>query len=121
MGNTETTRPPWSVAEVLRTGRLPENFIGVLLARFLVMEANRAFLATELWKGGGIHAFLGSLTAEASAVPSLAGLTLLWDNRYGEDHILHSFFSVPVGPYNLERWLFGCREELPPERLPVIT
>ena len=36
-------------------------------------------------------------------------------------HILHSFFLVPVGLYDPDRRLFGCRRELPPEGLLAIT
>ena len=35
--------------------------------------------------------------------------------------MLHSFFSVPVGPYHPEQRLFRCRGELPSEGLPEIT
>ena len=54
-------------------------------------------------------------------VLGLAELTLMgveWDRGA---HILHSLFSVPVGPYDPDRRLFGCRGELPPEGLPAIT
>ena len=69
----------------------------------------------------GLHAFIGSLTADAAAVPGLAELTLLEMDRDGGSHILHSLFSVPVGPYDPDRQLFGCRGELPTEGLPAIT
>ena len=36
-------------------------------------------------------------------------------------HLLHSLFSVPVGPYNPDLRLFGCRGELPSEGIPAIT
>ena len=78
-------------------------------------------LSTDLRKGGGLHAFLGRLTAETAPVPGLADLTLLGVDRDGGTHILHSLFSVPVGPYDPDRRLFGCRGELPTEELPAIT
>ena len=46
---------------------------------------------------------------------------LLGVDRVGGAHILHSLFSVPVGPYDPDRRLFGCRGELPTERLLAIT
>ena len=78
-------------------------------------ESGGGSLPTELWKGWGVHAFLGSLTDDSSPVPGLTGLTLLGVDQDGESHILQSFFFVPVGPYGLDSQLFGCREELPSE------
>ena len=77
--------------------------------------------STDLRKGGGLHAFLGRLTAEVAPVPGLAELTLLGVDQDGGAHILHSLFSVPVVPYDPYRWLFGYRRELPIEGLPAIT
>ena len=76
---------------------------------------------TDLRKGGGLHAFLGRLTAEAAPVPEIAELTILGVNRDGVSHILHLLFSIPVGPYHPNRRLFGRRGEIPPEGLPAIT
>ena len=70
---------------------------------------------------GGVYSFLGRLTAKVAPVPGLAELTLLGVDRYGGAHILHSLFSVLVGPYDPDRRLFGCRGELPAEGLPAIT
>ena len=109
------------MAEVLRNGRLPDDFFGALSARFLVTDTDGEALTAELCRGGGIHAFLGRLTAEAASVPGLAGLTLLGVDHDGEAHVLHSFFSILVGLYDLDRRLFGCCGELPPEGIPAIT
>ena len=114
-------QPPRSVAEVLETGRLPDSFVGALSSRFRVTGLDGTPLSTDLQKGGGLHTFLGRLTAEAAAVPGLAELTLLGVDQDGGEHILHSLFSVPVGPYDPDRRLFGCRGELPEEGLPAIT
>ena len=65
--------------------------------------------------------FLGHLRAEAAPVPGLVEITLLGVDRDGGAHILHSLFSVPVGPYDPKRRLFGCCWDLPPEVLPAIT
>ena len=65
--------------------------------------------------------FMGRLTAEAASVTGLAELTLLGVDRDGGAHILHSLTSVPVGPYDPEQKLFGCRRELPAEGIPAIT
>ena len=81
--------------EVLGTGRLPENVVGVLLDQFRVTDAVGASIPTELHKGGRIHAFLVRLTAEVNPVPILAGLILLGADHDGEAHILHSFFFCP--------------------------
>ena len=113
MSDPGRRRPPRLVAEVLETGRLPDNFVGALLARFRVTSLDGTPLSADLRKGGGLHAFLGRLTAEAAAVPGLAELTLLGVDQDGGAHILHSLFSVLVGPYDPDRRLFGCRGELP--------
>ena len=100
MSDPGRRRPPRSVAEVLETGRLPDTFVGALSSRFRVTGLDGAPLSTDLRKGGGLHAFLGRLTAEAAAVPGLAELTLLGVDQDGGAHILHSLFSVPVVPYD---------------------
>ena len=51
----------------------------------------------------------------------MAELTLLGLDQDGGAHILHLLFSVPVGPYDPDRRLFGCRRELRTEGLPAIT
>ena len=109
MGDTAPTPLPWLVAEILGTSRLHDNFVGALLDCLRVTDANGETLSTEQQKSGGIPAFLGILTAEADPVPGLGGFTLLGVNPDGEAHVLHSFFSVLVGLYNLDRRLFGCR------------
>ena len=121
MGDPGAPRPPRSVAEFLGTGRLPDNFVGVLSARFQVTDDNGGLLPIKLRKGGGIHNFLGCLTAEVAPVPGLAGLMLLGVERDGGAYILHSFFFVSVKPYNPDRRLFGCHGDLPSEGLPGIT
>ena len=78
-------------------------------------------LSTDLRKGGGVHAFLGSLTAEVAPVSRLAELMILGFDWDGGSHILNSLFSVPVGPYDPDQRLFGCRGELPLVGLPAIT
>ena len=76
---------------------------------------------TDLWKEGGVHAFLGRFTAEVDPVSGLGELTLLGLDQDGGAHILHLLFSVPVGPYDPDRRFFGCWGELPPEGLLAIT
>ena len=83
--------------------------------------ADRSPLPTDLRKLGVLHAFLGRLTAKVVLVPGLADLTLLGVFQDGRAYILHSLFSVPFGPYNLDQRLFGCHGEIPSEALPVIT
>ena len=46
---------------------------------------------------------------------------LLGVDRVGGAHILHSLFSVPVGPYDPDRRLFGCRGELSLNGFPAIN
>ena len=56
--------PPRSEAEVLGTIRLPDSFVWALLARFQLTGPDGTPLSTDLRKGGGVHTFLGRLTAE---------------------------------------------------------
>ena len=105
---------PRSVSEVLVTGRFPNSFVGDLSARFRRTGPNGNPLLANLRKGGGVHAFLALLTDEASPVPGLADHTLLGVYRDVGAHILHLLFSVPVGPYDPYRRLFGCCGEFPP-------
>ena len=114
-------RPPGWVAEVLGTVWLPDSFSGDLSARFRPTGLDGNPLLTDLWKVGGLHAFLGRLTAEAYPVPRLSYRTLLGVDQDGGSHILHLLCSVSVGPYNPDRRLFGCRGEIPPDGLPTIT
>ena len=72
MSDPGRRQPPRSVAEVLKTGRLLDNFVGALSARFRVTSLDGTPLLTDLRKGGGLHAFLGRLTTEAAAVLGLA-------------------------------------------------
>ena len=64
---------------------------------------------TDLWKGGGLNAFLGRITSEVDPVLGLSELTLMGADRNRGAHILHWLFSVLVGPYDPDRRLFGCR------------
>ena len=66
-------------------------------------------LSTKKQKSGGIHAFLGRLTAEAAPFPVLWGLTILGVDQEREANVLHSLFSVLVGLYDPDHRLFGCR------------
>ena len=109
------------MAEVLGTGRLPNNVFGVLSAQFRVTDADRGSPPIELQEGWGIHAFLGRITTEAAPVPGLAGITLLGVYRDGGSHILHSFFSAQFRPYDMNRWLFRCRGKLSFQGIPAIT
>ena len=77
MTNPRRPWPPRSVAEVLRTGRIPNNSIGDLLARFRLTGPDDAPLPTDLWKGRDLRGFLGRLTSEAFLFLRLAELTLL--------------------------------------------
>ena len=121
MVNPGRRRPPWLVAEVLRTVRPLIDFVKALSDRFRLTCLDRTPLLTNLRKGGGVHTFLGRLMSEVAPVPGLTELTLLGVDQNGEAHILHSFFSVPVSPYDPDRRLFGCCGELPTEGLPAIT
>ena len=63
---------------------------------------------------------MGRLTSEAVQILGLAELMLLGVDRDVGAHILHSLFSVPVGPNDPHRSLFGCRRELPAEGILAI-
>ena len=65
MGDPTSTPPPRSVAEILGTGRLPDDFARALSARFRAINSEGGALGTELRKGGEIHALLGHITAKA--------------------------------------------------------
>ena len=71
--------------------------------------------------GGGVHTFKGRLTDETVSVSGLAELTLLGFDWDGGAHIPHLLFPVPVGSYDPDKRLFGCRGELTLEGLPSIT
>ena len=120
-GRHRPPQPSQLADKVLGTGRLPKIFIRVILARFRLTDADVGSFPIKLHRGGGIHAFLGRLTAEAAQVPSLERLTLIEVERYVGAHILQSFFSVPVGPYDPYHWLFGCIREIPSEGIPAIV
>ena len=89
MANPGHRRPPWLVAEVLGTVRLPNDFVGEISALLRLTGSDGNPLSTKLRKGGGLHAFLGCLTSEAPPVPGITELTLLRVDRYGGAHILH--------------------------------
>ena len=88
------------VAKVLGTGRLLENFVRALSARFQLTGLNGTPLSIDPRKGGGVHAFLVRLAAEAAPVPGITELTLLGVERDEGSHILHLPFSLLVGSYN---------------------
>ena len=92
--------PPQLVSEVLGTVRLPDPFVGALPDRFLLTGPGGTPLSADGQKGGGIHAFLGRLTARAAPVPGIADIALLGFDQYRGAHILHFLFYVPVVPYN---------------------
>ena len=64
-------------------------------------------LSSERRAGRGIHAFLGHLAYRADLVPGMEFLTLLGVNQDGTVHLLHSFFSILIGQYFTDRWLFA--------------
>ena len=109
------------MAAVLRTNRLPDNFVGALSSRFRVTDADEGSLPTELRKGGVIHALLCRLMSVTVPGPGLAELTLLEVDQNRGVHILHFIFYVPAGPYNPGRILFGCCRDPTSEGLPFIT
>ena len=51
----------------------------------------------ELRSGLGIHAFLSHMVFRVDPSPGMKRLALLGVDWYGMVHVLHSFFSVPVG------------------------
>ena len=52
----------------------------------------------DLRKGGGLHALLGRLTAEAALVLGLAELTLLGVDRDEKERMKDVCSSIPVHP-----------------------
>ena len=59
--------------------------------------------------------------AEVAPVMGLAELMILGIDQDGGTHIIHSLLSVPIGPYDPDRKLFGYCREPPPKGLPAIT
>ena len=108
---------PWSVSEVLGTGRLTNNFFGALSAQFQVTNAEGEALSTEIFFRWGTHAFLGLLSDKVSTAPGLERLVIPVLGRYGEVQVIYFLLSVPVVQYNPERRLFGCWGWLPLEGL----
>ena len=76
-------------------------------------------LSAELNSGRGLHDFLGHLAYRVDPAAGLEHLTLLGVDRDGTVHILHSFFSVPVGPYATTRRLLAFSGDLPTEVPPL--
>ena len=113
MGDPKPLRLPRLVGEVLRTGQLPDDLVGALEDRFRVTVEEGGYLSSEILTGRGLHAFLGHLASGVEPYPGLERLYLLGVDREGTVHVLHSFFSVPVGCYSTERRLLDFNGELP--------
>ena len=109
------------MVKVLGTSRIPDILVEALSGRFQLTSLDGTPLLTDLWKGGGVHAFLGRLMAKAAPESGLLEFTLLGVYQDGGAHIIHSLFSVPVGPYDPKLRLFGCLRESPPEGIPSIN
>ena len=97
MGDTSPPLPPWSLSEVLGTGRLPDNFVGDLSAQFLVTNAKVEALSKEFSSCRRLHVLLRILSAKVAPSPVLEHFNLLAVDRDSDMHILYPLFSVPVG------------------------
>ena len=84
------------VGRILWTSRLPDNFVGALLAWFRVTYKEGRSLSLDLRSGWGLYAYLGILAAGVDSAPGMESLSLLMVDQYREVHVLHYFFSVPV-------------------------
>ena len=98
---------PRSVGEVIGTGRLPNNLVRALSARFIVTREDGGLLSSYLSSGQGIHAFLGHLTSRVDPDPGLDLLALIGVDRDGTVHVLPLLFSVPARHYSIEWQLLG--------------
>ena len=76
---------------------------------------------SEIRSGRGIRAFLGHLNFWLDPAPGLERLALIEVNWYGMLHVLNLFFSVPVGPYSIEKHILYFSGKLPLERLPPVA
>ena len=56
----------------------------------------------------GATRLTGEPLRQDDPTPGLKSLTILAVDWDGELHVLHYLLSVPVGPYNSNRSLFGC-------------
>ena len=74
----------------------------------------------KICSGRGLHAFLSHFASGLDPVPGLERLALILVDSDGTVNILHSLFSVPVGPYYTDRRLLAFSGELPPESLPPV-
>ena len=121
MGASKPPKPPQLVGGVLRTGRLPDNLVGALLARFRVTGEEGGGLYSEIRSGIGIYTLLWNLDSKVDPAPGMEHLALLGVDRDGRVHVLHSFFSIPVGRYSTERRLLDFSGDLSPEGIPTVT
>ena len=93
MGAPDLPWPPWSVGEVLMTGRLPGNLTGAMSDRLRFTREDRGPLSSEWCDGRGLYAFLGHLSSRVDSVPGLERLSLMGVERDGTVNLLH--FSPP--------------------------
>ena len=96
MGNPFPPHMHQLVGGILWTSRLPDNFVGALLARFRVTYKEGRSLSLDLCSGWGLYAYLGILAAGVDSAPGMDSLSLIVVDQYGEVNVLHYFFSVPV-------------------------
>ena len=115
MGAPDPSQPPRLVGEVLGTGRIPDDLVGALLARFRITWQEGGLISEELSPRRGIHAFLGHLASGVDPTLGLERLNLLGAERDGTVHVFHLFFSIPVGTYATTRWLYVFSGDLPTE------
>ena len=110
-------RPPWSVGEMLRTGRFPNNLFEAVSARFRDTKEDVGLLLTEKRSGRGVHYFLAHLASRMDPVPGFDQVALLQVNPDGTVHLLNSYFTVLVGLYSTARRVFACCRYLPKKGL----
>ena len=114
-------RPPWLVAEDLKTEVIPAELATILVTHSQTICMDRAALTPEKRSGRGIHSFLAQLTSGVDPVPVLERVTVVRVNPGGRVNIMHLLFSVRVELYLTQRLLFTCLGNLPTEVLPPVV
>ena len=99
--------PPWSVGEVLRTGRLPNDLVAELSDRSQVTKEDGGPLFAEKRYGRVVHSFMARMASEVDPVPGFERVVLLQVDPDGTVHILHSLFSVLFDLSSTDRRIFA--------------
>ena len=87
-------RPPWSVAEALGTGAIPDELAAILAAHSQTVREYGTALTPDKCLGRGIISFLAQLELGVEPVPGLERVTLVGVDPDGKVHLMQLLFSV---------------------------